>query len=99
MSATDQLPTQADLDKLPDIVRQLRAAIIVPPERRLWGLEEIADYSGYSVSYVRQHLVCQTSFPEPIHAAGARSNPRWVAGEVMCWFENKRKKTSGSRQP
>lgn len=75
------------------IVRELRAAIVVPAERRLWGLAEIADYSGYTLSTVQQNYVCKPDFPEAIRVERG-AHPRWVAGEVMAWFEGKRKKSA-----
>lgn len=80
-----------EAEALAQVVRELRAAIVVPAERRLWGMAEIADYSGYSVSHVSQKIVCRTDFPDAIRVDKS-SQPRWLAGEVMGWFEGKRRK-------
>lgn len=91
-------------EELATIVRELRAAIVVPAERRLWSMAEIADYSGYSVSTVQQRIVCLTDFPDAITVDQA-AQPRWPAGEVMEWFESKRRsrlslgKPRAKRQP
>lgn len=71
------------------ILGALHASMRIPPERRLWGMTEIAEYSGYSPSTVQQRIVCLPTFPKRIKA-DATSQPRWPAGEVMKWFEGRR---------
>lgn len=83
-------------DDLVAILRELRASLVVPPERRLWGLAEIADYSGYSVSTVSQRIVCLPDFPQAIEAV-TKAQPRWPAGEVMDFFESRRRKPRTGR--
>jgi predicted DNA-binding transcriptional regulator AlpA len=80
-----------DTEDLRRIISELRSAIVVPQDRRLWGMGEIADYSGYSVSTVQQRIACLPSFPEAIRALD-NAQPRWVAAEVMEWFESRRKR-------
>lgn len=82
-----------EAEALVQVVRELRAAIVVPAERRLWGMAEIADYSGYSVSHVAQKIVCLPGFPDAVRVDKS-SQPRWPAGEVMSWFEGRRRKSS-----
>lgn len=86
----DQLPpVTVQVADFQQLLTQLRAAIVVPQERRLWGMAEIADYSGYSISTVQQRICCKPNFPKAIRVdAGAQ--PRWVAAEVMGWFEERK---------
>lgn len=74
-----------------ELVRELRAALVVPPERRLWDMAAIADYSGFSASTVQQKIVCLPDFPDAIRAVEG-GQPRWPAAEVMEWFESRRRK-------
>lgn len=76
-------------EQISDLVQVLRATMVVPADRRLWGIAEIADYSGYSSSNVQQNIICLPSFPKRIKVDG-RAQPRWPAGEVMDWFESRR---------
>lgn len=75
---------------LQHLVRELRSAIVVPHERRLWGLAEIADYSGFSASTVQQRHACLPDFPAAIRVDDG-SQPRWVASEVWAWYEGRRR--------
>ena len=77
-------------EALEAIARVVRDVAAVPVERRHWDIETIAAYHGCSVSHARQNIVCQPDFPKAIRATGRNSAPRWVAGEVMSWFEERR---------
>jgi predicted DNA-binding transcriptional regulator AlpA len=74
--------------ELATLVRELRAAVRVPSERRLYDVEAIAEYSGYSPSTVQQRHTCLPGFPVPIRIEGGQ--PRWVAAEVWQWYEQQR---------
>jgi predicted DNA-binding transcriptional regulator AlpA len=76
-------------DLIEQLAERLRNLGVVPAERRLWGYEQIADYSGYSVSNVQQRICCRPDFPQRITAMPG-AQPRWPAGEVMSWFEARR---------
>lgn len=78
--------TSTELDTINEIVTKLQAAMSVPQARRLWGVEEIAAYSGYAVSTVQQTIVCRVDFPDAIRLRD-NGEPRWVASKVMDWFE------------
>ena len=52
--------------------------------RKLWSLDEIAVYASYGRTRIKE-IVAQPDFPRPIRVLD-RSNPRWVAGEVMDYF-------------
>ena len=55
--------------------------------RELLDVDHIAAYAKLAASHVAQRIVTQPDFPAPIRPLGPRSHPRWVAGEVMGWFE------------
>lgn len=74
------------MDAVQSFVAQVQAALAVPQTRRLWGMEEIAAYSGYAVSTVQQTIVCRVDFPDAIRLRDG-GEPRWVASKVMDWFE------------
>lgn len=57
--------------------------------RELWGYLEIAAYSKYEYNYVVNVIAAQPGFPKPIRAVAPRSQPRYIAGEVMAWFESR----------
>lgn len=77
------------LELAQQLLTAIRSTSAVPPNRRLWSITEIALYCGKSESTVQQRVVCLPSFPARIKEyPGAQ--PRWVAGEVMDWFEEQR---------
>lgn len=60
--------------------------LIVHPEV-LWSKDHIALYSGYEYNYIANFITMQPDFPKPIRATGPKSNPRYIAGQVMEWFK------------
>lgn len=60
-------------------------------ERALWSLEDIAAYSRFSTSQLRDRVVCLPDFPAPSRVTPT-SHPRWIAGEVWTFFEGKKEK-------
>lgn len=56
----------------------------------LWNTAAIAERTGYTRRYVEEKIVPRPDFPEPIRATGEGAKPRWVASEVMAWFESRR---------
>ena len=71
------------------LVAAIRQASAIPSERRLWSVEQIADYYGVSASTVYRTLVCRVDFPAAVKVPGGPL--RWVAGEVMDWSEAHRR--------
>lgn len=67
----------------------LRLTVTSNP-RELWGYDEIAAYSKLARNYVANVVVLQAKFPRPIRAVNEASHPRYVAGEVMDWFESRK---------
>lgn len=56
----------------------------------LWDTAKIAALTGYGRRYVQNRVVNQPDFPVPIRATGEDAKPRWVASEVIQWFERRR---------
>lgn len=56
----------------------------------LWGTAEIAERVSLARRYVQARIVTQPDFPAPIRATGEDAKPRWVASEVIQWFEARR---------
>lgn len=81
--------TPENIDRIIAAVRAAASA----GERDLWGYDEIAAYSKYERNYVVNTIVCLPGFPRPVnvlHDAGRKAHPRYVASEVMDWFEARR---------
>lgn len=84
MSTTpENLPLEA-------ITAAIRAAAL--GGRELWGYDEIAAYSKFERNYVVNVIAAKPDFPKPIRAVNARSHPRYIANEVMAWFEGKQER-------
>jgi predicted DNA-binding transcriptional regulator AlpA len=58
----------------------------------LWNTAAIAERTGYSRRYVEEKIVARPDFPTPIRATGGK--PRWVAAEVVSWFEARREQAA-----
>lgn len=56
----------------------------------LWNTDEIATRTCYTRKYVEEKIVSRPDFPQPIRATGEEARPRWVASEVIAWFEARR---------
>jgi predicted DNA-binding transcriptional regulator AlpA len=52
----------------------------------LWDTATIADRTCYTRKYVEERIVSRPDFPAPINVGG-NGRPRWVASQVMAWFE------------
>lgn len=77
----------------PDNIASLAAALrlVAIGGRELWGFEEIAAYSKFERNYVANVITAKPDFPKPIRVNGkAKDHPRYVAADVMAWFEGKR---------
>ena len=72
-----------------NVLEALRDVSPIPREKRLWSIATIAAYVELEPSYVAQEIVCQPDFPKAIRwKDGAK--PRWIAGEVISWFESRK---------
>lgn len=56
---------------------------------QLWTIAAIAERTGYKRRAVEK-IVARPDFPPPIRATGDDARPRWVAAEVIAWFESRR---------
>lgn len=77
-------------DNIDRIIAAVRAA--ATGDRELWGYDEIAAYSKFERNYVVNVIAAKPDFPKPIRAVNARSHPRYIAHEVMEWFEARQEK-------
>lgn len=57
----------------------------------LWNAATIAERTDYEYRYIAEKIVMRDDFPEPIRLKNEHGEhvgkPRWVASEVMAWFE------------
>lgn len=60
----------------------------------LWDTSTIAERTAYTRRYVEEKIVAQPDFPSPIRATGEGGKPRWIAAEVMAWFEARRQQAA-----
>jgi predicted DNA-binding transcriptional regulator AlpA len=75
----------------PEKIDQLAAALrlVALGGRELWGFDEIASYSKFERNYVVNYITAQPDFPKPIRLGKERrGHPRYIAHEVMTWFES-----------
>lgn len=56
----------------------------------LWNTNDIAERTGYTRRYVEEKIASRPDFPIPIRATGDDARPRWVASEVVAWFQSRR---------
>ncbi len=77
----------------PESIDTLAAALrlVALGGRELWGFDEIAAYSKFTRNYVVNDITARPDFPKPIRLGKDGSgHPRYVASEVMAWFERHR---------
>jgi predicted DNA-binding transcriptional regulator AlpA len=60
----------------------------------LWNTSTIADRTGYTRRYVEEKITNLPDFPAPIRVIGETGKPRWVASEVIAWFEARRQQAA-----
>jgi hypothetical protein len=63
--------------------------------RELWGYDEIAAYSKYERNYVVNVIAAQPTFPKPVNVlkdTGKKAHPRYIANDVMEWFESRKER-------
>ena len=77
-----ELVTPDIADKIADAVHR---AMAIPVDRRPWDKRTLCDYFGCSVRSV-DSIVARPDFPKA-RRIGKEGRPRWIAGEVMRWFE------------
>lgn len=84
----------ANPNDISTITAALQRLALTANPRELWGYDEIAAYSKLARNYVANVITVIPSFPKPIRVVNERSFPRYVAGEVMTWFESRKEKDS-----
>lgn len=62
--------------------------------RALWSHAHIALYSSYEYTYVVNVITALPDFPRPIRAVNDRSKARYIAGDVMAWFEARQERAN-----
>ena len=79
-----------DYQKLADeIVDKLAKS--APPDRVVWDIKQCADYLKVSEKHFGDRIAHRHDFPLPLKLGeGERSHRRWLAREVMDWFEKQR---------
>lgn len=60
----------------------------------LWNTAAIAERTCLTRKYVEEKIVSRPDFPAPIRATGENARPRWVASEVIAWFEGRREQAA-----
>lgn len=73
------------------IIEAVRELVLEPSPNRLWSTDDIAKYTGYSQSYVKNKIVNQPEFPAPIRLAKG-SDRRWPPKKVIKFAESKQSK-------
>lgn len=73
--------------KLCEVERLLKAKEVNEHSRELWGLEEIANYFGYTKEHTSRSIISTPNFPRAIYVKGLRGRGRkqWVSGEVVAF--------------
>lgn len=71
-------------------VAALTAALRFVVGRELWSYDEIAAYSKFERNYVQNVICLQPGFPKAIRPVTEKGHPRYIANEVMAWFEGKK---------
>lgn len=66
-----------------------RADGLLMHPRALWSFAQIVLYSNFKYNYVVNFLSVQPDFPKPVRIGG-KGQPRYIAGDVMAWFESHR---------
>ena len=70
-----------------------RVARFAPSDKKLWDIQDCADYFGVSKAHFSDNLSNHHSFPEPLKLpseTGKRQHRRWYAAEVIQWAEKLR---------
>ena len=61
----------------------------LPIEYQIWGIEQIAEYFGYSLDYTKKHVIKAPNFPPvrplPTDKFGERIVDRWAALDVIAY--------------
>lgn len=52
-----------------------------------WSFAHFALWAGYEYNYVVNALSVKPDFPKPIRIGGPKGHPRFVAGDLMDWFD------------
>lgn len=81
------MSSNPDITPIERIAKPRADGILMHP-RALWSYAHVALYSGYAYNYVVNELSCRPDFPKPTRAAPG-AQPRYIAGEVMDFFEKR----------
>lgn len=65
-----------------------RADGVVIHRNARWSFAHIALWSGYEYNYVVNVWSVRPDFPKPIRVSGPGGQPRYIAGDVMDWFDS-----------
>lgn len=65
-----------------------RADGVIIHRNARWSFAHISLWMGYEYNYVVNVLSVREDFPKPIRVGGARGQPRYIAGEIMRWFDS-----------
>jgi predicted DNA-binding transcriptional regulator AlpA len=74
-----------------EVIQQIAAALRIAAMggRELWGYDEITAYCKFKRNYVVNTITARADFPRACKVGGV-GQPRWVAAEVMAWWESQR---------
>lgn len=75
----------------PEIIEQIAAALRIAAigGRELWSYNEITAYCKFARNHVVNTITARPDFPKATRVGGV-GQPRWVAAEVMAWWESQR---------
>lgn len=59
----------------------------------LWNIATICERTGLKRRSIEK-IVARPDFPMPIRPTGDDARPRWVASEVVSWFEGRRQQVA-----
>lgn len=91
------------IEKLSKAISDNISGASVPLDKRPWSAAQCADYLGIEVNTFHTSIAPMPQFPRAIRAitGRGRSQPRWIAQEVIDWWlshreeaENRRKRKS-----
>lgn len=82
-----------DSDFIDRLAERIAANVgeVIPVERQLWDLRQVAKYLRRNTLVVRRTMACLPSFPKAIRLPSeGTAHPLYNAGEVMEWAQKYR---------
>ena len=73
-----------DLKEIQNVAATEAARAVQSAASRWWSIEDIALQMRYSESHVRNEIITNPTFPAKVPKS---KQPRYVAKEVIAWFE------------